>query len=58
MLPWKDTVRRDHRRNGPLRGKDGKVSAVPATPHRKTAAESEKIRKPTAIFVASELCAR
>ena len=38
---WKDTVRR----NGPLTGKDGKVSARPATPHRKTATKGEKGEK-------------
>ena len=46
-LRWKDTVRRDLKawkikEEGPLTEKDGKVSAIPATPNRETAAKGEK----------------
>ena len=47
-LRWKDTVRRDLKpgtsgRNEPLTGRDGKVSARPATPHRETMGKSENM---------------
>ena len=55
---WKDTVRRDLKagrsgRNGPLTGRDGRVSARHATSHRETMGRGRKKGEKSLTFVTS-----